>query len=486
MSSLADDTRWLDATAQADLVRAGEVTPTELVEAAISRIEAGDDALNAVVLRWFDKAREWAAGDLPDGPFRGVPFLLKDLYAPMANTPMTNGNRALRDAGWVAPADSTLVSRYRRAGLVVLGRTNSPEMGSVPTTEPVHFGPTHNPWALDRSPGGSSGGAGAAVAAGFVPFAHASDGGGSIRIPASACGLVGLKPSQGRITMGPTMDESGLGVQHCVSRSVRDTAALLDATCGPGIGDTVIAAPPVRPYLMEVGADPGRLRIGVLDHRPQGEAAIHPDCAEAVRLAAELLASLGHDIDASYPKALEDTDLTPRFMAMWAANMAIGCQRIGEAIGREVTEADIEPMNWAQAQMANKASAVDYATALAAVAQFRRRLHQWWAPVADGGSGFDLLLTPTLADLPPILGTMVNRPGENPLKPVALAGQLVPFTPAANTSGQPAISLPLHWNADGVPVGVHLVAAYGREDLLIRVAAQLEAAQPWAHRRPTT
>lgn len=484
MSSFADDTRWLDATSQADLVRSGEVTASELTEAAIERIEAIDPALNAVVLRWFERSREWAAGELPDGPFRGVPFLLKDLYAPMAGTPMTNGNRALLESRWVAPSDSTLVSRYRRAGLVTLGRTNSPEMGSVPTTEPVHFGPTHNPWALDRSPGGSSGGSGAAVAAGLVPIAHASDGGGSIRIPASACGLVGLKPSQGRITMGPLVDESGLGVQHCVSRSVRDTAALLDATCGPGIGDTVIAAAPLRPYLMEVGADPGRLRIGVLDHRPQGGPAIHPQCALAAQDAATLLASLGHHVEEAYPKALEDTDLTSRFMAMWAANMAIGCQRIAEAIGRPVTEDDFEPMNWAQAQMAQRSSAVDYAMALFAVSQFRRRMHQWWTPVADGGEGFDLLLTPTLGDLPPILGTMVNRRGENPLRPVALAGQLVPFTPPANTTGQPAISLPLHWTAEGLPVGIHLVAGYGREDVLIRVAAQLEGAQPWADRHP--
>jgi amidase len=485
MSSLADQTRWLDATAQAELVRRGDVSPAELTQAAIERIEAIDRQLNAVVLRWFERAAGWAGGALPEGPFRGVPFLLKDLYAPMKGLPMTNGNRAMGDSGWLAPGDSTLVSRYRQAGLVTLGRTNSPELGSVPTTEPVHFGPTHNPWAPDRSPGGSSGGAAAAVASGMVPIAHASDGGGSIRIPASACGLVGLKPSQGRITMGPYVDESGLGVQHCLSRTVRDTAALLDATCGPGIGDTVTAAPPIRPYVLEVGADPGRLRIGILNEPTQGARQLDPQCVLAVDNAAVLLASLGHRLEPAHPAALDDANLTPQFMAMWATNMAVGCQRISEAIGRQVTADDIEPMNWAQALMANGRSAVDYANALAAVSQFRRRIQRWWAPTDQGGEGFDLLLTPTLAGLPPLLGTMVNRAGENPLTPVAMAGQLVPFTPAANTTGQPAISLPLHWTPDGIPVGIHLVAAYGREDILVRVAAQLEAASPWAQRRPT-
>src|SRR6187431_2931282 len=261
MGSRADDTRWMDATEQAALVRSGQVSPTELLEAAIERIESIDPHLNAVVIRWFDEARATAAGPLPDGPFRGVPFLLKDLWAAYAGQPLTNGNRALKDALAPSPADTTLVGRFRNAGLVTAGRTNSPEFGSLPTTEPEAWGPTRNPWNTDHSPGGSSGGAAAAVSSGMVPIAHASDGGGSIRIPASCCGLVGLKPSQGRITSGPARDESGLGVEHCVSRTVRDTAALLDATHGPGVGDTVIAPAPSRPYLAEVGAEPGRLRI---------------------------------------------------------------------------------------------------------------------------------------------------------------------------------------------------------------------------------
>lgn len=268
MSTLAEQTRWMDATDQAALVAAGEASPSELLEAAIERIERINPALNAVVIRWLDHARETASADLPDGPFRGVPFLIKDLYALYAGQPISNGNLGFKQAHVIADADTTLVGRYRAAGLVIAGRTNSPELGSLPTTEAVAWGPTRNPWDTSRTPGGSSGGSAAAVASGMVPFAHASDGGGSIRIPASCCGLVGLKPSQGRITLGPLREESGMSVEHCLSRTVRDTAALLDATRGPGVGDTVIAPPPIRPYTEELGADPGRLRIGILDHHP--------------------------------------------------------------------------------------------------------------------------------------------------------------------------------------------------------------------------
>ncbi|HEY4331096.1 MAG TPA: amidase, partial [Ilumatobacteraceae bacterium] len=288
MSALAEQTRWMDATDQAALVARGEVSPGDLLEAAIERIEQIDPVLNAVVIRWFDHARETAAGELADGPFRGVPFLLKDLYATYAGQRISNGNVAFKHAHVISESDTWLVSRYRAAGLVIAGRTNSPELGSVPTTEPIAWGPTHNPWDLGRTPGGSSGGAAAAVAAGMVPFAHASDGGGSIRIPAACCGLVGLKPSQGRITLGPVRDESGLSVEHCVSRTVRDTASLLDAVRGPGVGDTVIAPPPSRPYLDDVGAEPGRLRIGILDHHPLG-GHVDPECTAAAQQTAALL-----------------------------------------------------------------------------------------------------------------------------------------------------------------------------------------------------
>src|SRR3954454_10563313 len=295
MSPTADQTRWIDATDQAALVASGEVSPSELLEAAIERIERIDPALNAVVIRWFDHARETAASaDLPDGPFRGVPFLIKDLFATYAGQRISNGNVAFKEAHVIADADTTLVGRHRTAGLVA-------------------WGATRNPWDTSRTPGGAA----AAVASGMVPFAHASDGGGSIRIPASCCGLVGLKPSQGRITLGPLREESGLSVELCVSRTVRDTAGLLDAVRGPGVGDSVIAPAPERPYIDEVGADPGPLRIGMLDHHPQGG---HLDdaCAEAAKGAAVLLASLGHDVDAAWPAALEDTTFGSQFGAMWS------------------------------------------------------------------------------------------------------------------------------------------------------------------------
>ncbi|MGA1050714.1 MAG: amidase [Ilumatobacteraceae bacterium] len=476
MGPLADETRWMDATGQAALVEAGEVTAQELVDAAIERIEALDGPINAVVVRWFEHAREIAQGALPDGPFRGVPFLLKDLWASYAGQPLTNGNAALRAAMPISDEDTELVSRFRRSGLVTLGRTNSPELGSLPVTEPVAYAPTRNRWARDRTPGGSSGGAAAAVAAGMVPIAHASDGGGSIRIPASCCGLVGLKPSQGRITAGPRRSETGLGVELCVSRSVRDTARLLDAVHGPGTGDSVIAPSPLRPYVDEVGADPGRLRVGFLDHHPRN-GGLHPDCADAVRDTARLLESLGHVVEPGFPAPLADPMFTRRFMSMWGAMMALGIEGYGESLGRALTEDEIEPVNWAQARFADRVSSTDYARSLAAVAEFRRAVQQWWA------DGFDLLLTPTLAEPPVRIGEHDPSP-EEPMRGMRRAAEFVPFTPPFNASGQPAINVPLHWNADGLPIGVQLVAAYGREDVLIRVASQLESAAPWAWRVP--
>ncbi len=465
----------MDAVDQAALVRRREVTPAELLEAALERIEALDPPLNAVTIRWFDDARA-AAAELPDGPFHGVPFLLKDLWAHYAGQPLTNGCRALKEALPVSAADTTLVARFRRAGLNIAGRTNSPEFGSLPTTEPTAWGPTRNPWNLGHSPGGSSGGSAAAVAAGMVPFAHASDGGGSIRIPASCCGLVGLKPSQGRITLGPFRDESNLGVELCVSRTVRDTAALLDAVHGPGVGDTVIAPAPQRPYITEVGADPGRLRIGLLDSHPSG-GALHDDCRDAVRAAASLLESLGHHVEHASPAALADREFARRFAALWSTNMGVAFQRVESQLGRPLTDDDVEPVNGAQAAFARQVTAVDYALALASVVEFRRSVQQWWA------DGWDLLLTPTLAEPPAPLGTFANDPAA-PMAPMLRAAAYVPFTPAFNSSGQPAISLPLHWNGAGLPIGVQLVAGYGREDVLLRVAAQVEVAQPWARRRP--
>lgn len=477
MSSLADATRWLDATSQAELVRSGEVSPTELVTAAIERIEAANGALNAVVTPLFDKALAAAASpDLPDGPFRGVPFTLKDLWAMSEGDRFTNGVPALARADFRAPADTTLVARYRAAGLIFVGRTNTPELGILPTTEPDHFGPTRNPWDTSRSPGGSSGGSGAAVASGMVPASHASDGGGSIRIPASACGLVGLKVSQGRISLGPFRNESALGVEHVVTRTVRDSAALLDATHGPGVGDSVIAPAPVRPYLQEVGADPGRLRIGVC--RSLRRFGIEPDCLAAVDATAALLATLGHHVEEAEPAMLQDEQLPALFSALWAAQTRSGIRAVGDWLGRQVGPDDVEPLTWALAERAKDVTADDYVIALTAVSSYRRAVHQWWA------DGWDILLSPTMPVLPAPLGLMAQNPA-SPFAPFAVAASFAAFTAPFNTTGQPAISLPLHMTADGVPVGVQLAGAYGREDVLLRVAAQLETAAPWADRRPS-
>lgn len=476
MTPLAEETRWIDATGQAEMVRSRAVHPLELVAAAIERIEALNPVLNAVVTTTFEKAQAVATSpDLPDGPFRGVPFTIKDLWAMSEGDRMTNGIRALAAAGYLAPQDTTLVGRYRRAGLVIVGRTNTPELGILPTTEPMAFGPARNPWDLERSPGGSSGGSATAVASGMVPASHASDGGGSIRIPASCCGLVGLKVSQGRISLGPFRSETALGVEHVVTRTVRDAAGLLDATHGPAVGDTIVAPAPARPYIDEVGAPAGRLRIGFLTR--SNRAATHPECEQAVLDTARLLEALGHHVEASEPAALQDDSLGQVFGTLWAAQTRAGVLTAGTWLGRPLGPDDVEPLTWALAERAKSLTADEHVSALAAVARYRRAVHQWWA------DGWDLLLTPTVADLPPMLGEMAQDP-EHPLAPFGRSSSFAVFTPAFNTTGQPAISLPTHWSREGLPVGIQLVAGYGREDLLLRVAAQLESSLRWQDRRP--
>jgi amidase len=477
---MTDELALLDATAQAELVRRGEASPRELVDAAIARIERVNPRLNAVVIPLFEKARARAAApDLADGPFRGVPFLLKDLVCHSAGDPYHAGMRWLRDRGWTEAHDTFLAARFRAAGFVSLGKTNTPELGPVPTTEPECYGPTRNPWDPSRSPGGSSGGSAAAVAAGMVPVAHANDGGGSIRIPASACGLVGLKPSRGRTSLGPDIGESwaGLTIEHVVTRSVRDTAAVLDAVAGYQPGDPYTAPPPLRPYREEVGADPGRLRIGLLAHVAGGRIAVHADCTAAAHDAGRLLASLGHRVEGAYPAALDDAEAgraAALVVATWTArDLAYWSERTGGTIG----PGDVEPMIWGVAEMGRTFTAVEYVRAVEHLQAHARRVTQWWA------DGFDLLLTPTMPEPPPTLGQFSATPAE-PLRGFARGADFVAFTLPFNVTGQPAVSLPLHWSASDLPIGVQLVAAYGREDVLLRVAAQLEQARPWAGRRP--
>jgi amidase len=477
---MVDELCWLDATAQAELVRRGEVKPLELVDAAIARIERLNPAFNAFIVPLFEKARRQAQGTIPDGPFRGVPFALKDLDVFSAGDPYHAGTSFLKAAGYVADHDSFLVEKFRRAGFINLGKTNTPEFGLNVTTEPRSYGPSRNPWNPEHSTGGSSGGSAAAVAAGMVPAAHASDGGGSIRIPASECGLVGLKPSRGRISLGPEHGEywSGLVISHVVTRSVRDTAAILDAVAGGMPGDPYVAAPPARPYVSEVGRTPGALRIGLLDHVPSGATALHPDCADAVARTGKLLAELGHAVERSYPSALAEAEvISTHFMVIVATWLTAALDFWGAKLGRPVTPTGVEPPTWAIAEMGRAVSGPQYLGALEALHAYTRRMANWWA------GGFDVLVTATLGEPPPRIGAL-SAPPEDPLGGMAKTLGLIPFTPPFNITGQPAISLPLHWNDAGLPVGIQLVADYGREDVLIRLAAQLEEARPWRDRRP--
>lgn len=476
---MTDDLSQLDATAHAELVRSGAASPVELVDAAIERIERVDPQLNAVITPLFDRAREAAAGELPDGPFRGVPFVLKDLAAHSMGDPFHEGMRFLKDRGWTEPEDTTLAARFRAAGLITVGKTNTPELGILPTTEPQAYGPTRNPWDLSRSTGGSSGGSAAAVAAGLVPMAHANDGGGSIRIPASECGLVGLKPTRARVPAGPDFGDvmGGLTCELVVSRSVRDTAAILDAVQGMEPGDPYGVPDPARPYVDEVGADPGRLRVGLMASSPGRAVAIHPECVAAVEAAGRLLESLGHHVESSYPKAMDDPDYTGHFVTFWAAGAAWNLDYWTRRTGAPITADDVEPLTWALAETGRAATAAQWLSAREWLQVNARGVQHWWT------QGHDLLLTPTIAEPPPPLGSF-DSPPDNPLAGLFRAAEVVPFTPPFNVTGQPAVSLPLHWSADGLPIGVQLVAPFGREDLLLRVAAQLEAAQPWADRRP--
>jgi amidase len=471
----------LDATDQAALVRSGEVSPVELVDAAIDRAERVNPVLNAIIHQRFEEARvEAAAVDPAVGPFPGVPIVLKDLDGAAAGQPLHLGMRFLRDRGHVATVDSELTARFRAAGMVVIGRTNTPELGLVTSTEPAAYGPTCNPWDRSRSTGGSSGGSAAAVAAGIVAVGHAGDGGGSIRIPASACGLVGLKPSRGRITLGPELGEawSGLVARLAVTHTVRDTAAVLDAVQGPAVGDPYWAPPPERSYLSEVGADPGSLRIGWVAEPPDGSFRTDPQVAAATAATAVLLEGLGHRVDEAHPAGLADPTTTGHFLVAFGAWVARELDRIAELVGEPVPEDGVEPGTWFLAEGGRAVTAAQFLAALDGLHAASRGLVAWW-------QDNDLLLTPTIPELPPTLGQFTSTP-EEPLTGLFRSSPLATFTAPFNITGQPAISVPLHQSVEGVPIGMQLVAAPGREDLLVRVAAQLEAAQPWARRRPGT
>ncbi len=438
--------------------------------------------LNAVIHPLFDEAREAAKGEIPDGPFKGVPFLLKDLGAAFAGQPLHMGMRVLKDADFKAPMDTYLAQRFRDAGLITIGKTNTPELGILPTTEPVAYGASKNPWDTTRSPGGSSGGAGAAVASGMVPMAHANDGGGSIRIPASNNGLVGLKPTRQRISEGPLVGDnlSGLTCELVVSRSVRDTARILDAVEGPAPGDPYVAPEPLRPYVEELTDESTGLRVGLMT-APAVESEVAAECVAAAEETAKLLESLGHKLTGSSPMDVlgggdAGVDIQDSFLTRWAAGQAAGLDQIGMLLGRELTGEDVEPLTWTLAAIGRERDSARYLRDVALHQGISRAIAGWFE------AGHDLLLTPTMAEVAPKLGEIDDTLTDDPMDAFHRSFPSGAFTALFNVTGQPAISLPLHWSSEDVPVGVQLVAPFGREDLLIRVAAQLERAQPWADR----
>ena len=415
---------------------------------------------------------------MPDGPFRGVPFLLKDAVCHEAGEPYHFGMQVLKDAGHRASTDTWLVERYRAAGLVSLGRTNLPEMASTVTTEPVAYGATRNPWDVGRSTGGSSGGAAAAVASGMVAAAHGNDMGGSIRFPASWCGLVGLKPTRARTTLGPDFGElwGPTTHEHVLTRSVRDSAGILDAVRGPGVGDPYVIAPPVRPYTDEVGADPGRLRIGVRTARCDGSGDSEPDVVAAVMDAARLCEGLGHTVTEDPVAALDDPRFGDAVAGVWSGIIAREVDRWSEVLGRPIELAELEPLNRTFVELSTGVSASGYLAGIEAMQAYARGLAAWFAD-------FDVMLLPTVPEPAMMLGR-INAAAPDPFAQLLDSGRLTTFTMPFNLSGQPAMSVPLGTSREGLPIGVQLVAPFGREDVLFRLASQLEAAAPWADRHP--
>jgi amidase len=472
---MTDDIAWLDATGQAELVRTKEASAVDLVDGAIARMEKLNPQLNAVIHELYDRARSDAAGDLPDGPFRGVPFLLKDLCAELAGTPFSEGSDLSGD--YVSTVTQELTARYVRAGFVVCGKTNTPEFGILPTAEPRRFGPSRNPWDTERSTGGSSGGSAAAVASGMVPAAHANDGGGSIRIPASCCGLVGLKPTRARNSLGPHYGDvmGGMVCEHVVTRTVRDTAAILDVTAGPVPGDPYWAPPRRGPSFAAAAASaPGPLRIALLMAAPTGTD-VHADCVQAARAAAAACESLGHHVEEATLQVDGDA-FTRDFINVWAAGNAWTVGTWEERLGRNATEAEMEPLTWALVALGRALDASRYLWSVEGLQRATRQIAAYFDTI-------DVLLTPTIGEPPAPLGTF-DSPPEEPLAGLFRAAAYVPFTPPFNVTGQPAISLPLHWNGEGLPIGVQFVGRFGDEETLLSLAGQLEQAMPWADRRP--
>lgn len=492
-----DDDRH-DALGLAELVRTRAAHPRELVDRAIARIERGNPRINAVVHRMYEAARRQAdAVDVASGaPFVGVPFLAKDLVSTWAGERQTSGSRLT--AEWVAPHDSELTRRFRAAGVIALGKTNTPEFGIVPVTEPALHGATRNPWDLGRTCGGSSGGSAAAVAAGFVPMASGGDGGGSIRIPSSCCGVFGLKPTRGRTPIGPDHGEAwqGCAIEHVITRSVRDSAAMLDAIHGEDPGAPYAAPPPKRRFLEEVGAPPGRLRIA-FTKAALLPADVDPVCVRAVEDAAKLLADLGHDVVEDRP-TFDGEQVAIDFLTMLVGEVAADVAYWEKVIGRAARVGDLEPETAVLVRMGHAVPAVEFALASRRLRTLARQIAPWFG-------GYDAFLTPTLAQPPLAIGALKPKAAEAVVLRVAqrlpiggllhkvgaldeMAGRawaFTPFTAVWNVTGQPACSVPLTWDG-GLPIGVQLVGRFGDEATLFRLASQLEVARPWMDRRPPT
>jgi len=484
-----------DGVGMGELVASGEVRPLELVEAAIERVEQWNPIVNAVVHRMYDVARTASEGldDLPESPLKGVPMVLKDLHASFAGEPMTSACRFLR--GHVPDHDSAVVERLKRAGLLVVGKTNAPEMGILGVSEPELFGPARNPWNREHTPGGSSGGSGAAVGAGMVPIGHGGDGGGSLRIPASNCGVFALKPTRGRVPVGPDAGESWLGFDSdgFITRTVRDSAAALDLVAGPDLGAPYHAPPRERPFGEEVGRDPGKLRIAFTGESLYGKTT-HPDCTAALEDAVALLEELGHTVEEALPPFDRDAMIAGYF-AVVAASVALDIRRASATVGRKADPAEFEAPTWLLGQIGEAMSAADLHEAIETRLLTGRR-------IAAFMQDYDLVLTPTIAHPPQQIGEGAPKPVERAvmgaLKAMPIKGILnkvldemgssalekIANTMLWNMTGQPAISLPLYWAKSGLPIGVQLAGPGGGEGLLFRIASQLEEARPWKDRRP--
>jgi amidase len=475
-SAARDELAGLDGLAQVELFRRGELSARELLEAAIARAEAINPAINAINRPMYDEARETLRTAPPNGPYAPLPFLLKDIFANYVGVPTTAGSRLFADT--MPARDAELVRRYKVAGLLIFGKATTSELGSLPTTEASLFGPTRNPWSLGHTAGGSSGGGAAAVAARIVPAAQGSDGAGSIRIPASCCGLVGLKPTRARITLAPDMAE-GLGgtmVVGVMTLSVRDTAGLLDASEGPVPGDPYWPARPTRPFLDQVAMPPGGLRIAATRHSLIGTP-LDPDCVAAVDDAAALCAALGHEVVEDAPDFDAETYYA-YYKRHWQMSATRTLRRVDRQRGCPCAVDEVDPFNRYLFEEGMKVLAADYIVELEWLQQLGRLFAAWQLE-----RGYDTWLTPTLGCPPAPLGWFT--PGE--VSAAAIYDrfmEFLPFTPFANLSGQPAISLPLFWNAQGLPIGVHFTGHYGDEATLLRLAGQLERARPWIDKRP--